>query len=158
MMDIAQIIKELKSRKLKLATAESCTGGRISAAFTAVSGASDVFQGGIVAYQPCIKTEFLKVPQEIIERFDVVSEPVVSQMVIGACNCMSADIALASTGYAGPSSGNPDIPVGTIWIGCGSKDIVITKCLKLNEDRVHNVEKAVDEILILLVDFINKFV
>ena len=69
MMDIAQIIKELKSRKLKLATAESCTGGRISAAFTAVSGASDVFQGGIVAYQPCIKTEFLKVPQEIIERF-----------------------------------------------------------------------------------------
>lgn len=155
MMSIDKIIQELKARKLTLASAESCTGGRIPAAITAVPGASDVFQGGVVAYQSSVKSELLNVPLEDIEKFDVVSEPVVIQMVKGACKLLTADIALASTGYAGPSSGNPDIPVGTIWIACGSNDKVLTKCLHLNDDRVHNVERAVVEVFGLLADYLS---
>lgn len=155
-MNIARIIQQLKQKNLTLASAESCTGGRIPADITAVPGASEVFQGGIVAYQSRIKTELLEVPDEIIQKFDVVSEQVVALMVRGACKCLDADISLASTGYAGPSSGNPDIPVGTIWIACGTKDKVITKCLHLNGDRVSNVEKAVEEVFALLEVFINQ--
>lgn len=154
-MDVAQIIDLMRARRLSLAAAESCTGGRIAAAVTAVAGASDVFQGGIVAYHSRIKTELLGVPEEVITKYDVVSEQVASRMVRGACKCLSADIAIASTGYAGPSSANPNIPVGTIWIACGTENEVLTKRLSLQGDRVQNVEKAVEEALGLLEEFIN---
>lgn len=154
-MDVPEIINRMRAKGLSLATAESCTGGRISAAITAISGASDVFQGAVVAYQSRVKTELLGVPEEVITKYDVVSEQVSSRMVRGACKCLSADIAIASTGYAGPSSANPNIPVGTIWIACGTENEVLTKRLSLQGDRIQNVEKAVEEALGLLEEFIN---
>lgn len=155
MVDIAEILSNMKSLHLTLATAESCTGGGVAAAIAAIPGASDVLQGGVVAYQSRVKAEVLNVNADDIERYDVVSEPVVKQMVKGACQRIGADIALATTGYAGPSSGNPDIPVGTIWIGCGSPDNIITKCLTLDGDRKNNVQHAIEQVLGLLANYLS---
>ena len=128
-----------------LATAESCTSGRIAAEITKISGASGYFQGGLVAYQDRLKEEFLGIKAEDIEQYDVVSQPVVEQMVRGACHMFGTDYAIASTGYAG--EGNGHIPSGTIWIGWGSPTDVHSKCLTLSNDREANTQKAVAEAL-----------
>lgn len=153
-MDLKLLLDKMKQMNLTLASAESCTGGRVGAAITAIPGASDVYQGGVIAYQNKVKSELLGVNKEDIKRYDVVSRQVVVQMVKGICKLLKAELGVASTGYAGPSSGNPDIPVGTIWIACGSKDEVFTKCLSLKFDRTRNVEIATDEIFELLDSFI----
>jgi len=116
------IQQELIRRGKKLSTAESCTGGRIASAFTRNAGASACFEGGIVAYQNWIKEQFLGVPAEVIARHDVVSKEVAEAMVRGAIKLLHTDYAIATTGYAGPTGGTREIPVGTIWIACGNKD------------------------------------
>ena len=126
-----------------IATAESCTGGRIAAAITAVSGASDYFQGSIVAYQNEVKEKMLGVPHEMIEEYDVVSKEVVEAMVKGACKLFGTNYALASTGYAEPW-GDHEVK---IWIGWGSKDDVHSLCLKEDDGRLANVERATERVL-----------
>ena len=100
------------ARGLTLSCAESCTGGGVAAALTSISGSSGYFQGGLVAYQNELKERFLGVSEADIRQFDVVSRPVVEQMVKGACTLFHTDCALASTGYAG--EGNGRIASGTI--------------------------------------------
>lgn len=153
-MDLKLLLDKLKQLNITLASAESCTGGRVGAAVTAIPGASDVYQGGVIAYQNKVKTDLLGVNPEDILRYDVVSRQVAEQMVKGTCKLLNADIGVATTGYAGPSTGNPDIPVGTIWIACGSKDEVLTKRLSLQFDRIRNVEIATEEIFKLLESFV----
>lgn len=121
-----------------LSTAESCTGGRIASAITAISGASAYFQGSLVAYQNEVKERFLSVPHELIELHDVVSQPVVEAMVRGACSLFHTDYALASTGYAEPW-GNHSV---CIWIGWGSVDDVHSLCITDDDGRIANVERA----------------
>lgn len=123
---------------MTISTAESCTGGRIAAAITARSGASKYFVGGVVAYQNEVKERLLGVPAEMIERFDVVSQPVAEQMVRGACSLFDSDFALASTGYAEPWEGHEV----EIWIAWGSRDEVHSRCLRSDSGRVANVEAA----------------
>ena len=101
---VLEIQRRMVAAGLTLATAESCTGGGIAKEITRVSGSSNYYQGGLVAYQNYIKEEFLGVSAEDISRYDVVSEPVVRQMVRGACKMFGTDYAIASTGYADKGS------------------------------------------------------
>ncbi len=130
--ELAERLRKLMMEQGKtVATAESCTSGRIASTLTSVSGASDYFLGGLVAYQDEVKIAHLGVSAEMIAEHDVVSREVVEQMVKGACRFFGSDYALASTGYAG--GGTETIPSGTIWIGWGSEKEVHS--MKLSEDK-----------------------
>jgi nicotinamide-nucleotide amidase len=149
---VEEIQRRMVAAGKTLSTAESCTGGGIAREITRVSGASDYFQGGLVAYQIRLKEQFLGVNGEDIERFDVVSEPVVRQMVRGACRMFGTDYAVASTGYAG--EGCNGIPSGTVWIAWGTEDDVRTRCLTMDEGRQANTQHAIEEALKGLLSFI----
>lgn len=142
---VLEIQRRMVAAGLTLATAESCTGGGIAKEITRVSGSSNYYQGGLVAYQNHIKEEFLGVNAEDISRYDVVSEPVVRQMVRGACKMFGTDYAIGSTGYA--DKGSNGIPSGTIWIAWGTQEKICTKCLTLNLDRETNTQDAIKEAL-----------
>ena len=130
--ELAERLRKLMMEQGKtVATAESCTSGRIASTLTSVSGASDYFLGGLVAYQDEVKIAHLGVSAEMIAEHDVVSREVVEQMVKGACRFFGSDYALASTGYAG--GGTETISSGTIWIGWGSEKEVHS--MKLSEDK-----------------------
>lgn len=132
-----------KLRGKTVSTAESCTGGRIASAITAISGASNYFQGSIVAYQNEVKEELLGVPHQMIEQYGVVSQPVVEAMVRGACSLFHTDYALASTGYAEPWCDHKVC----IWIGWGTPNEVHSMCITEDDDRIANVERATSMVL-----------
>lgn len=123
---------------MTISTAESCTGGRIASAITARSGASNYFQGGLVAYQNEVKEQMLGVPAEMIAEYGVVSREVAEQMVKGACRLFHTDYALASTGYAEAWEGHEV----EIWVAWGCEDDVHSMCLREDFGRVKNVEIA----------------
>ena len=100
-----------------LATAESCTGGGIGAALTAVAGSSAVYKGGIISYTNEIKESLLGVPAEMLAQFGAVSQPVAQAMAEGARKALQADIAVSVTGLAGPGGDEYGNPVGTVFIG-----------------------------------------
>ncbi len=112
-----KIIKELTVREKTITFAESCTGGRIAAAFTAISGASNVLNGSCVTYSNEIKHQWLGVENEILEQYGAVSEACVSQMLEGIMKMADADYAIAVSGIAGPTGGSALKPVGTVYIG-----------------------------------------
>ena len=101
---------------LRLATAESCTGGLIAAALTAIPGSSDVVERGFVTYANAAKVEMLGVPEAMIERFGAVSEPVALAMAEGALAAAGVELSVSATGVAGPGGGTPDKPVGLVWL------------------------------------------
>lgn len=149
-----QIQEALYNDNKTLGTAESCTGGRISEAIIATPGASSYFKGAIISYTNEIKEKLLNVSHEVLEEQTAVSEEVAKEMVIGACNALNVDYAISATGVAGPTGGTPDIPVGTIWVACGSKDDVRT--FKLTEDfgRDINLAIATNKALHLFLDYL----
>ncbi len=112
----------LKAKNLKLTTAESCTGGLLAYQFTKLSGASEVFCGGVISYANVIKQKWLKVDSQSLETFGAVSESVVGQMTKGALELSGADIALATSGIAGPLGGSAQKPVGLIFISVQAKN------------------------------------
>jgi len=112
-----QIIKELTKREETVTFAESCTGGRIAAAFTAVSGSSAVLNGSCVTYSNEIKHLWLGVEKSVLENFGAVSQQCVAQMLTGIKDLAGADYALAVSGIAGPTGGTDLKPVGTVYIG-----------------------------------------
>lgn len=124
-----------------LGTAESCTGGRIAESIIAVPGASNYFKGGIVSYTNEVKERLLQVNHEVLEEQTAVCEEVAREMVLGAIETLKVDYAISATGVAGPTGGTPAIPVGTIWIGYGSKDDVRT--VKLSEDYGRDINLAI---------------
>lgn len=132
----------LRNQNKTLSTAESCTGGYIAHKITSIPGASDYFQGSLVAYQNAIKQNELKVPEEILNQYGAVSEECVREMVKGACQLFESDYAIATSGIAGPGGGTLEKPVGTVWIACGSKDAVKTKRFLFSRDRQRNIEAA----------------
>lgn len=144
-LDRLTIHRHLLQRGETLATAESCTSGRVAATLTTLSGASGYFQGGLVAYQDRLKTAFLGVEEETITEHDVVSQPVVEQMVKGACRLFSTTYALASTGYA--DQGSERVPGGTIWLAWGRADDVHSRVLHLSKTREENTDTAVRVLL-----------
>ncbi len=109
----------LKARGWRVATAESCTGGLVAGAITAIAGSSDWFEYGFVAYADAAKTALLDVPEQLLRDNGAVSEPTAQAMAEGALAKGGADIALAVTGVAGPGGGTPAKPVGTVcfaWV------------------------------------------
>ncbi len=112
-----RVVTCLIERGLRLAVAESCTGGQLAASFTAIPGVSACFMGGVVAYHNRVKETLLSVPTHVINTYGAVSEPVAIAMAKGAAQAMHADVAVSTTGIAGPGGGMPDKPVGTVWFG-----------------------------------------
>jgi len=112
----AVVLEQLRARQARLVIAESCTGGLLGGRITAVPGASDVFIGGVVAYDNVVKSGTLDVPPELLDRHGAVSEEVVAAMAQGVQRQFAVDAALAITGIAGPAGGTPDKPVGTVWM------------------------------------------
>lgn len=144
----------MTNHNFKLATAESCTGGRIASALTAVPGSSAYFIGSVVAYQNEVKERLLGVAPDDISEYEVVSKEVAVSMVKGACRLFSTDYALASTGCAGPDGGTQKSPVGTIWLAYGSADNVETFCCTADHGRVANVENAAATVLELFAEYL----
>ena len=112
-----ELAEALKARGLTCATAESCTGGLIGGALTAVPGSSEWYVGGVISYANSVKTGLLGVSEADLAAYGAVSEPVVRSMALGACRVTGADMACAVSGVAGPGGGTPEKPVGTVWIG-----------------------------------------
>ncbi len=108
---------DLRRRNWSLAVGESCTGGQLAASFVAMPGASEYFKGGCIAYCDQAKTSLLDVAPELIERHGAVSEEVAAAMALGAQALLGADVALSTTGVAGPSGGSPEKPVGLVYLG-----------------------------------------
>ncbi|MGB5506211.1 MAG: CinA family protein [Sulfurovum sp.] len=114
---VEKIIQKLTKKQKTISFAESCTGGRIAAAFTAISGASDVLHGSCVTYSNDIKHLWLGVTNEVLENHGAVSEPCVSQMLDGIQELAGSDYAIAVSGIAGPTGGTEFKPVGTVYVG-----------------------------------------
>ena len=125
----------LLERRLKLATAESCTGGQIAAACTDLAGSSAWFERGMVTYSNDAKTEMLGVDAALIMLHGAVSEAVVRAMVQGAMHHSHAQIALAVTGVAGPGGGSKNKPVGTVWFGWSVGGQVSSEVCRFRGDR-----------------------
>ncbi len=111
------LLDRLRARSVRIATAESCTGGLIAAALTAVPGSSDVVDRGFVTYSNAAKTEMLGVDPALIERHGAVSAPVAAAMAAGALARSVAGVTVSVTGIAGPGGGSADKPVGLVWFG-----------------------------------------
>ena len=127
-----QTVELLKSKKLKLATAESCTGGLITKRITDVSSSSEVFEGGVVCYSNRFKENVLGVSPETLNKYGAVSRETAREMVKGVLSLTKADIAVAVTGIAGPSSDNTNKPVGLVYIAVSDGKSTIVKKLLNN--------------------------
>lgn len=127
-----QTVELLKSKKLKLATAESCTGGLISKRITDVSGSSEVFEGGVVCYSNRFKENVLGVSPKTLKKYGAVSRETAREMVKGVLSLTKADIAVAVTGIAGPSSDDTNKPVGLVYIAVSDGKSTIVKKLLNN--------------------------
>ena len=132
----------LIKRSLKLAVAESCTGGTISATFTAMAGASQYFMAGVTAYSNEAKRDILGVSMTDIECFGAVSEVVALEMAEGVRRIAGADYAIATTGIAGPSGGTRQKPVGTVWIAIATPNGSYAVMRNSGTDRSQIINRA----------------
>jgi nicotinamide-nucleotide amidase len=121
-IDIPALLEDYRQRGWKIATAESCTGGMIAAALTAIAGSSDVFERGWVTYSNEAKAESLGVPLETLAAHGAVSPEIAEAMAKGALHRARAQIAVSVTGIAGPGGGSAEKPVGLVYIGLARKD------------------------------------
>lgn len=145
----------LRQAGLKIATAESCTGGLIAGACTTIAGSSDWFERGFVTYSNEAKTEMLGVDAAVIRAHGAVSEPVARAMAEGALERSHAQLAVAVTGVAGPSGGSPSKPVGTVWLAWArAGEATRTELLRLAGDRRSIREQTVQHALQHLLDWV----
>jgi nicotinamide-nucleotide amidase len=140
----------LKERSLKLATAESCTGGLLANRITNVSGSSEYFLGGFVTYSNTLKMDELGVPESLIVSHGAVSKEVAEAMAAGARRNTSADIALSTTGIAGPTGGTPEKPVGLCWIGYADEETCFALQFNFGDNRTRFKDRATQAALELL--------
>ena len=143
------LVAYLIENKLKIATAESCTGGLLASRFTDISGVSEVFEMGVVSYSNRIKNEFLSVSPSDLEKYGAVSREVALQMSKNVCKKASADIGVGITGIAGPTGGTPEKPVGTVWISFyfSKTDENVAYLLNLDGTRFEIRNKTCDEVI-----------
>ena len=147
----------LYEKGMTLGTAESCTGGRIAESIVASPGSSNYFKGSIVSYVDEIKERLLGVDPKLIEEKTAVCEEVAIAMVKGACKTLNTDFAISATGIAGPGGGTPEIPVGTIWLACGTCDNVVTMKLTEDEGRDMNISSAAFNALQLFLNYLKEY-
>lgn len=151
--EISQILWELEKT---VGTAESCTGGRIAEAMIATPGASKYFKGGVVSYVDEIKERLLHVDAQVLEEQTAVCEEVAKQMVKGACQILNTNYAIAATGFAGPTGGTKEIPVGTIWLACGDIDRQVTFMVQEDHGRDINLAIATNKAMQMFLDFLKE--
>lgn len=152
-MSIDELVKKLKENNLKIATAESCTGGLLAKKITDISGASEVFEMGMVSYSNRIKNEFLSVDNEVLNTVGEVSEETARQMAIGISKISKSDIGVGITGIAGPTGGTDKKPVGLVYISVylvKENECFVKKLLldgNRDEIREKTVNIVIDEII-----------
>ncbi|MGA2503590.1 MAG: CinA family protein [Anaerolineales bacterium] len=146
----------LRARSLKLATAESCTGGLVADYITNVPGSSDYFLGGVIAYAYEAKVALLHVSWDTLHLNGAVSRETVIEMARGVRSALGADIGISVSGIAGPGGGLPDKPVGTTWIGLSTPDGEWTRKFVWGGDRRSNKQSASLAALQLLLDYLDK--
>ncbi|WP_438711540.1 competence/damage-inducible protein A [Aquimarina muelleri] len=145
-----RIGKLLTNKGKTLSVAESCTGGKVAESFTANAGASSYFVGGTVTYATQSKIDVLDIDSEIIKKYTVTSEEVAKAMALKVKEKFKSDYAISTTGNAGPSKGDGDVEVGTIFIGIATPTTVFSKKYVFGSFRERNIGKAVNKSLELL--------
>ena len=141
----AIIGKQLAQMGKTIATAESCTGGKIGESFTVHAGASKYFKGSIVSYATDSKTDVLKIPKQIIEEYSVVSAEVAEAMATSVLGIFNSDYAIATTGNAGPTKGDSNEEIGTVFIAIATKNHVLSEKFNFGNHRERVVQKAVNK-------------
>lgn len=149
-MSAAALVAELTAKGLRVATAESCTGGLVAGAITAIPGSSAVLTHGFVTYANVAKTQMLGVPEDMLAAHGAVSSEVAAAMALGAQARSGAQLAVSTTGIAGPDGGSAQKPVGTVWFGLATPHGVTTyhRIFPGNRDKVR--QEAVGFALALL--------
>ena len=142
--------KILAKQNKTLATAESCTGGKIAEVLTAVSGSSRYFKGGVVSYATEAKINVLGISKDLIDEFSVVSSEVVSAMALSIKKMMNSDYAIATTGNAGPLKGDSDAELGTVFIALATPTDIIVEEFNFGQPREKVIDRAVIKSLELL--------
>ena len=151
-----KVISLIKRKRMKLAIAESCTGGMLSSAITSVSGSSKVFTMGLVTYSNQAKTSILKIPQKIIKKYGAVSVQCCLAMVNNLSKISKSKVCVSITGIAGPRGGSKQKPVGLVYIGIRiEKKVVVNKCNFKNKGRAYIQRQTVKKSLNLLSKLIN---
>ena len=146
----ALVLEEARSRRLHIATAESCTGGLVGERLTEKAGSSDVFVGGVVCYDNALKISLLGVPPELIQSEGAVSEAVARAMAAGAIQRLGVDLAVSVTGIAGPGGGSEEKPVGTVWIGLAHGGDVTARRSRFPGDR-HDIRRRAAQAALLMI-------
>ena len=150
-----KVVSLLKRKRLKVAIAESCSGGMLSSAITSVSGSSKVFTMGLVTYSNKAKTNVLKVPKRIISKYGAVSVQCCISMLNNLSKISKSKICISITGIAGPKGGSKQKPVGLVYIGIKiGKKVVINKCNFKNNGRTYIQRLTVKKTLNLLISLI----
>ncbi len=142
--------ENLRKRGLRLATAESCTGGLVGHRLTNIPGSSDYFVGGVVAYANAVKMQALGVRLQTLDEHGAVSRETVLEMASGVRRALAADIGLAVSGIAGPGGGTPEKPVGLVWIGLSAPQTIVARRYLFSGDRTSVKEQAAQAALELL--------
>ena len=150
-----EILYRLYESGKTVSTAESCTSGRIGEVITSVPGASAYYKGGTICYSDEAKNKVLGIDADLIAEKNAVSEEVAIEMVKGITNLLGTDYAIATTGFAGPGASS-GIPVGTIWIACGSANDSRTLKLEGDEGREENLKNATHRALQFFVKYLEE--
>jgi PncC family amidohydrolase len=145
-----EIGDELRRRGLTLSIAESCTGGLVAHWITNVSGSSDYYKGGVIAYANEVKEKILQVGKKTLEEEGAVSAECAEEMAQGVRVLLDSDIGIATTGIAGPTGGTPEKPVGLVYIALATKDYVYHEKHLFHQDRMGNKRAAADAALAML--------
>lgn len=148
--------EKLRARGLRLAVAESCTGGLIGHRLTNVAGSSTYYVGSVTAYAYEAKVRLLGVTWETLEKHGAVSAESVAEMARGIRRALAADVGIAVSGIAGPGGGMPGKPVGLVWIAVSAKDDSLTRQFNFKGERVSVKEQAAEEALRLGIEYLDK--
>ena len=146
----------LKARHQTIATAESCTGGKLAALLNKHSGSSAFYKGSVVAYSNEVKEQVLKVNREYLDTYGAVSEQVVTLMAYGAKKVLNTDYAIATSGVAGPTGGTAEKPVGTVWMAIATPDKVYSECFHLGKLREQITDRACTKALVELLKIVHR--
>nr|WP_256097168.1 CinA family protein [Brachyspira hampsonii] len=151
-----EVVKLLINRKLKITSAESCTGGLFASSITSVSGSSECFEGSFVTYSNEIKHRIINVKKQTLEKYGAVSEECVLEMAENTRKIMKSDISISISGIAGPSGGTADKPVGLVWICLAAEGYIKAYKNIFSGDRQSVREQSVLFSLSLVENFIKK--
>ena len=151
---VEKLVQALAEMGLTVSTAESCTGGMVASTIIDVPGASDVYNEGFITYSNDAKMKYLNVAEETLEVYGAVSEETVREMALGCRRATGSNVAVVTSGVAGPGGGTVEKPVGLVYIGCAYKDIVEVNNYKFEGDRTSIRKQATQEAINMVLEMI----